>query len=533
MLTHYDYIIVGAGSAGCALASRLSESGEHTVLVLEAGGKDSHPMVHIPLGFAFTMKNPQFSWCYKSEPEPHMNNRCIDQPRGKLLGGSSSINGMVYIRGQREDYDHWAELGNKGWAFDDLLPIFKRCEMSTNGETEYHGSQGQLWVDNVQDKYELAEMYIQAATESGIPANSDFNGETQEGAGYYQVNIRNGLRQSTAKTYLKPAMKRANLNVITGALASRIEFQGNKAIALRYSKDGKQFTARCRREIILCGGTINSPQLLELSGIGNPEVLQQHSIKVHTALKGVGENLQDHMTVNTQRSFEGLKTFYEESRPFAMISTFAKLAFKRKGMLTHPAAQVGVFFKTNENETRPDAQIHFTPAAGTQDENGRMLTVPGTTATVCYLRPKSRGYVHIRSNDPADAPALLHNYLAEAEDQQKMIAAVRKTRQIFEAPVFNEHRREELIPGPEIQSDEEILNFIRNTGESVYHPVGTCKMGNDDMAVVDNHLKVHGIEGLRVADASIMPTLISGNTNATAVLIGERCADFILAEKSH
>jgi choline dehydrogenase len=530
MLTHYDYIIVGAGSAGCALANRLSASGEHTVLLLEAGGKDSHPMVHIPLGFAFTMKNPEFSWCYQSEPEPHMNNRRIDQPRGKLLGGSSSINGMVYIRGQREDYDHWAELGNKNWSYDDLLPIFKRCEHNTDGASKFHGSDGKLWVDNVGDKYALADMYIQAATESGIPANDDFNGENQEGAGFYQVNIRNGLRQSTAKTYLKPAMERENLTVITGALASRITFKNRQANGLQYTHNGKSQYVRCHREIILCGGTVNSPQLLELSGVGNPAILQQHGIKVHTALNGVGENLQDHLTVNTQRSFMGLKTFYEDSRPLAMLITFAKLAFQRKGMLVHPASQVGVFFKTDSAESRPDAQIHFTPAAGTQDENGRMITVPGTTATVCYLRPKSRGSVHIRSNNPNDAPALLHNYLADEHDRKKMIAAVRKTRAIFEAPVFNEHRREELVPGPEVQSDEEILEFIRNTGESVYHPVGTCKMGNDPMAVVDDKLKVHGIDGLRVADASIMPTIPSGNTNATAVLIGERCADFILGE---
>jgi choline dehydrogenase len=532
MLTHYDYIIVGAGSAGCALANRLSASGKHSVLLLEAGGKDSHPMVHIPLGFAFTMKNPQFSWCYQSQPEPYMNNRRIDQPRGKLLGGSSSINGMVYIRGQREDYDHWAALGNRNWSYDDLLPIFKRCEHNTSGSSEYHGHNGQLWVDDVSDKYALADMYIQAATESGIPANTDFNGENQEGAGFYQVNIRNGLRQSTAKTHLKPAMDRPNLKVIINALASRIEFQGNRATALRYIHKGKHHTIRCRGEIILCGGTINSPQLLELSGVGNPAVLLQHSIKVHTALRGVGENLQDHLTVNIQRSFVGLKTFYEDSRPLAMIATFAKLAFKRKGMLVHPASQVGVFFKTDSAEQRADAQIHFTPAAGTQDDNGKMITVPGTTATVCYLRPKSRGSVHIRSNQPQDAPALLHNYLADEDDRQKMIAAVRKTRSIFEAPVFNEHRREELLPGPDTQSDEDILEFIRNTGESVYHPVGTCKMGSDDMAVVDDRLKVHGIEGLRIADASIMPTIISGNTHATTVLIGERCADFILGENT-
>ncbi|NKI17123.1 choline dehydrogenase [Spongiibacter sp. KMU-166] len=523
----YDYIIVGAGSAGCALAHRLSENPQYNVLLLEAGISDSNPVIHMPLGFAFTMKDPKFSWGYSSDPEPHMNQRRIDQPRGKLLGGCSSINGMVYIRGQKEDYDHWAELGNEGWSYDDLLPIFKRCEQYTGGANDFHGSDGKLWVDEVQDHYELADLYVKAAVESGIPYNADFNGSTQEGAGFYQVNIRKGRRQSTAKTYLQPARKRRNLTVMTGAQATRILFENQRACGLRYIAKGREVSVRCRNEIILCGGTINSPQLLELSGIGNADLLRSKGIIPVCDLPGVGENLQDHLTVNIQRAFDGVKTFVDDTRPLAILKNLGKFILSGRGLLAHPASQVGVFFRTDDSATRPNAQIHFTPAAGEQDEKGRMITVPGTTATVCYLRPKSRGYVHIRSADPLEKPAFRHNYLAEEEDRQVMIAAVRKTRAIFEAPVLAPWRKEELVPGPEVESDEDILEFIRNTGESVYHPVGTCKMGVDDMAVVTPTLKVRGIEGLRVADASIMPTLISGNTNATSVLIGERCADFI------
>lgn len=527
MTETYDYIVVGAGSAGCALANRLSREASRRVLLLEAGGRDSNPMIHIPLGFAFTMKHPKITWGYKTEPEPNMNHRELDWPRGKVLGGSSAINGMVYIRGQREDYDGWAASGNRGWSYDELLPYFKRSEHNVRGAGHYHGIGGPLWVDESTDRMELAQLYIQAGIESGIPYNEDFNGERQEGIGYYQLNIRNGIRQSTARTFLKLCRHRPNLDLQIEALSERIEFEGRRAVAVHYRQKGEKKVARCRGEIILCGGTINSPQLLELSGIGNGEFLQQMGINTVHHLPGVGENLQDHLTINTQCALQGVATFHEESKPLKMAGNLAKMAFKRKGLLIHPAAQVGAFFRTGDDVERPDAQIHFAPAAGEPDEKGRIKPVPGTTATVCYLRPTSRGSVHVRARDPMTPPAIRANYLDTENDRQRSIAAVRITRDIFKAPTLKKYNRGELMPGPDVQSDEEILAFIRDKAESVYHPVGTCKMGNDDMAVVDDRLRVHGFENLRVADGSIMPTILSGNTNATCVLIGERCADFI------
>lgn len=534
--TTYDYIIVGAGSAGCALAYRLSREASRRVLLLEAGGKDNFPPIHIPLGFAFLMKNPKVNWCYETEPEPNMHHRRIAWPRGKVLGGTSSINGMVYIRGQREDYDHWSELGNAGWAYEDVLPYFKRSEHKAEGANDYHGYGGPLWVEDVADeqKLDLADIYIQAAIQSDIPYNPDFNGATQEGVGYYQTNIRRGKRQSTARTFLKQCENRPNLTIITGALCQQILIENGAAVGVEYRLTGKKHApvvrAYARGEVILCGGVINSPQLLELSGIGDQAHLQTLGIEVRQHLPGVGENLQDHLTINIQQGLEGVPTFYEETRPLALMKNIVKYLLKGRGLLAHPAAQVGVFLRTHKKAGRPDAQIHFAPAASEADAKGNLKPRPGTTATVCYLRPESRGSVHIRSTDPTAAPAMRANYLATDNDRSAIVAAFRRAREIFLASALDKYRGTEFRPGPLVQSDEQILDYIRAEAESVYHPVGTCKMGSDSMAVVDERLRVHGVQRLRVADASIMPTIVSGNTNAPAIMIAEKCADMLLQD---
>lgn len=533
----YDYIIVGAGSAGCALAYRLSREASRKVLLLEAGGKDSYPMIHIPLGFAFMMKNPKVNWCYETEPEPNMHNRKIAWPRGKVLGGTSCINGMVYIRGQREDYDSWAEDGNQGWSYDEVLPYFKRSEHKAEGANDYHGYGGPLWVEGVgtEEKMELADRFVQAAVQTGLPFNEDFNGPDQEGAGDYQRNIRKGRRQSSARTFLKACEKRPNLTIITGALTEKVLFEDKRATGVQFTRSsGKnsQVTelALATGEVILCGGTVNSPQLLELSGVGDKQRLESLGIDLVQDLPGVGENMQDHLTINVQQGIDGIPTFYEETRPLALLKNLAKYFTTGKGLLAHPAAQIGVFFRSSDEVERPDAQIHFAPAASEPDKNGNLKTKPGTTATVCHLRPESRGSVHINSSDPMSYPTIRANYLDTEGDCKTMVAAFRRVREIFRAPALASNLGKEFAPGEQVQSDEEILSYIRAEAESVYHPVGTCKMGTDDMAVVDERLRVRGLEGLRVADASIMPRIISGNTHAPAVMVAEKCADMLLQD---
>ena len=525
-MSTYDYIIVGAGSAGCVLANRLSANGRHSVLLLEAGPRDTNPWIHIPLGYGKLFTDPHVNWSYESEPEPALGGRRIFTPRGKVLGGSSSINGLVYVRGQREDFDGW---NMPGWRFDDLLPYFIKAEDQSRGANAWHGTGGPFAVSDLPDRHEMADAFIASAVANGIPRNDDFNGATQEGTGYYQANLRNGRRISTAVGYLRPAEKRSNLRIEVEALATRVLFEGTRAIGVEYTQHGNTHRA-LGREIILSGGSFNSPQLLQLSGVGPAALLRTHGVPVVLDAPGVGDALQDHFYVRTYwRCTRAITINDDLSSWWRQAAVGLRYLLQRRGPLTVSAGYAAAFVRTRPELTRPDAQFYFINFSVAK-RGGVLDRFPGFTCSVSQLRAESRGWVRIRSADPRTPPAIFYNYLDAESDRRMMVDGLKILRRIVNTAPFSSYVAEERAPGIKVQTDAEWLDFCRATGETVYHPTSTCRMGDGPGAVVDARLRVRGLDGLRVIDASIMPAVVSGNTNAAVVAIAEKGADLVLED---
>ncbi|MPM16389.1 Oxygen-dependent choline dehydrogenase [bioreactor metagenome] len=529
----YDYVVVGAGSAGCVLAARLSEDPRNQVLLLEAGPPDRSPWIHLPIGYGKTMWSPVYNWKFETDPDPNMNGRRIYWPRGKTLGGSSSINGLIYIRGQAEDYDHWAELGNEGWSFRDVLPYFIKSEGNERGDSSFHGGNGPLQVSDIGAKHELIEAFIAGAGELGVPRTDDFNGASQEGAGYYQLTTRNGLRCSTAKGYLTDAKRRPNLHIQTDAQATGLVLRGKRVVGVNYVQHGQQKTAMAGCEVVLSAGAIQSPQLLQLSGIGPRGLLEGLGIPVAHELPGVGENLQDHLQIRL--GFECTKPITTNDQLNSLFGQ-AKLGLEwlihRSGPLAVGINQGGCFMHALRDAggrpvtKTPDIQFHVATLSADM-AGGKVHPYSGFTMSVCQLRPESRGHVRIRSRDPLQAPSMQPNYLSTQLDRDTNVAAVRAARAISQSQAMAPYVKREVKPGTSAESYEELLEFCRDNGATIFHPSGTCRMGHDAMAVVDARLRVHGVQGIRVVDCSVMPTLVSGNTNAPVVMMAEKAADMI------
>lgn len=523
----FDYIIVGAGSAGCVLANRLSENQKTRVLLLEAGPEDKNPWIHVPLGYGKLFKDPTVNWLYETAPEPEMHARRIAQPRGRVLGGSSSINGLLYVRGQREDFDGWRDAGHIGWGFDDLLPYFVRAEDQQRGASARHGVGGPLSVSDPTEPHPLCDAFIAAAGEAGYGINADFNGERQEGAGYYQATARRGRRVSSAVAYLKPVRHRKNLKVLTGAFVRKVLFNGRKAAGVEWTRDKRVESALAGKEVLLSAGAINTPQLLQLSGVGNGDLLGKFGIDVVHHLPDVGENFQDHLQARlVYRASKPITLNDDLKSSLGMLRLGLKYLFQRKGGLTVSAGYAGGFFRTEfADDGRPDIQVHFinfsTNAMGT-----KLHDFSGFTASACPLRPESRGHVRIVSPDPSLPPEILANYLGTSGDCERVVSGLRLIRRIMSQPAIVPFVAAEEMPGTSITSVEELLEYTRTTGGSLYHASCTAALG----LVVDDQLRVKGIDGLRVVDASIMPAVISGNTNAAVIAIAEKGADLILGK---
>ena len=534
MQEKYDYIIVGAGSAGCLLANRLSANPNNSVLLIEAGRKDNNLWLHVPVGYFRTMNNPKFDWMYKLEKDKGLNNRRIDWPRGKVLGGSSALNGLLYIRGDRHDYDNWQRLGNKGWGYDKVLPYFKKFECQENGENEYHGVDGELKVSNLRLKREIAELFIQASQEIGIPYNPDCNGEQQEGVGYFQQTSFKGFRKSSYRSFLNRKIRsRKNLTIVTNTQISKLIFEDKRVIGVNciqsYNQPDK--TIYANNEVILSAGSISSPQILQLSGIGDAKQLEKLGIDVVHNNPAVGKNLQDHLQVrmvfktNTRTLNDELNTWWKKALIGLQYFLF------RTGPLTLSASQVYVFTNTSLDGSRPNIQFHMQPLSADKPGDG-VHPFSAFTMSICNLRPESRGEVTINSADPTQLPKIIPNYLSTEGDRKIAIDSIKVARKIAEADSLKKHILDEYVPGQSFVSDEELLEAAKNNSQSIYHPVGTCKMGDDENSVVDEQLKVHGISGLRVVDASIMPELVSGNTNAPTMMIAEKAAEMILSDNN-
>ncbi|TPI41325.1 choline dehydrogenase [Mesorhizobium sp. B3-1-6] len=532
--SEYDFIVVGAGSAGAAIAGRLSENPAWRILLLEAGPKDRNPWIHIPIGYAKTFYDGRYNWKYMTEPEPHLGGRTIYEPRGKTLGGTSAINGMVYVRGIASDFNVWRQLGNAGWSYEDVLPYFKKLESNERGDDQFHGREGPVKIGEPAWRTELCDSYIEATAAAGLRRTDDFNGGEQEGVAYYQVTARNGRRSTTARSYLVPARHRSNLHIVTEAMTEQIVLEGNRATGVIYHQGDRLVTVKARREVIVSGGAVNSPQLLQLSGIGPAKLLRENGVPVKLDLPGVGENLQDHYAGRLMYRINRSWSLNERvaTLPQRMLLG-AEYILTRKGPLAVGASTVAAFFRSSPELSEPDCQLQFF-AFSTDGFDKGLHPFPGFSVLVNPHRPESRGFIRIKSNSPQVHPLIQGNYLQAEPDKVLTVAAMKFAMKIHATEPIKGLIEQELKPGLDVRTDDEILAYVTESGESCYHLCGTCGMGPKEamLSVVDERLRVHGIDGLRVADASIMPRLISGNTNATSIMIGEKCADMVKADNS-